>query len=196
MKFSLGVPLMHRGEDTGFLGGEDLAELAQAAERAGFDSVYVTEHPIPGDKWLSFGGHHALDPFVGLAVAAVDQPVRLITNLTVLPYRNPFLLAKTVATLDRVSNGRVTLGVGTGLPEARVLRDGRRLRGAQRAVRRVDRGVRAAWTGRERHLRRSPLLRPRRLGAAAVRDRFSSYTGAPTRWVPHSGRRSTKVLGS
>ncbi|MSY72375.1 MAG: TIGR03619 family F420-dependent LLM class oxidoreductase, partial [Actinobacteria bacterium] len=115
MKFSLGVPLMHHGEETGFLGGEDLAELAQAAERAGFDSFYVTEHPIPGNKWLSFGGHHAPDPFVTLAwVAAVTTKLRILTNLTVLPYRNPFLLAKTVATLDRLSNGRMILGVGTG----------------------------------------------------------------------------------
>jgi len=115
MKFSLGVPLMHRGEDNAFLGGEDLVELAQAAERAGFDSFYVTEHPIPGNKWLSFGGHHAPDPFVTLSwVAACTTKLRILTNLTVLPYRNPFLLAKTVATLDRLSNGRMILGVGTG----------------------------------------------------------------------------------
>lgn len=115
MKFSLGIPLMHRGEDHAFLDGEDVTELAQAAERAGFDSFYVTEHPIPGNKWLSFGGHHAPDPFVTLSwVAASTTTLRILTNLTVLPYRNPFLLAKTVATLDRLSNGRVILGVGTG----------------------------------------------------------------------------------
>lgn len=115
MKFSLGVPLMHRGEDTAFLDGGDLADLAVAAEAAGFDSFYVTEHPIPGNKWLSYGGHHAPDPFVTLAwVAAVTSRLRILTNLTVLPYRNPFLLAKTVATLDRLSGGRMILGVGTG----------------------------------------------------------------------------------
>ena len=115
MKFSLGVPLMHRGEDTGFLEGEDLAELAQAAERAGFDSFYVTEHPIPGNRFLKHGGHHAPDPFVALSwVAASTTTLRILTNLTVLPYRNPFLLAKTVATLDRLSKGRMILGVGTG----------------------------------------------------------------------------------
>ena len=115
MKFSLGVPMMHRGEDHAFLDGEDLGDLAQAAERAGFDSFYVTEHPIPGTKWLSLGGHHAPDPFVTLAwVAAVTTRLRILTNLTVLPYRNPFLLAKTVATLDRLSRGRMILGVGTG----------------------------------------------------------------------------------
>jgi probable F420-dependent oxidoreductase len=115
MKFALGVPLMHRGEDNAFLTGEAIGQLAQAAEKAGYDALYITEHPIPGDKWLRFGGHHAPDPFVGLAfAAAVTTKLRLLTNLTVVPYRNPFLLAKTVATLDRMSNGRVILGVGTG----------------------------------------------------------------------------------
>ena len=115
MKFALGVPLMHRGEDNAFLTGEAMAALAQAAEKAGYDALYITEHPIPGDKWLRFGGHHAPDPFIGLAfAAAVTTKLKLLTNLTVVPYRNPFLLAKTVATLDRMSNGRVILGVGTG----------------------------------------------------------------------------------
>ena len=115
MKFALGVPLMHRGEDNDFLTGEAIARLAQAAEKAGYDALYITEHPIPGDKWLRFGGHHAPDPFIGLAfAAAATTKLRLLTNLTVVPYRNPFLLAKTVATLDRMSNGRVILGVGTG----------------------------------------------------------------------------------
>lgn len=115
MKFALGVPLMHRGEDNAFLGGEAMADLAKAAEKAGYDALYITEHPIPGDKWLRFGGHHAPDPFIGLAfAAAATTKLRLLTNLTVVPYRNPFLLAKTVATLDRMSNGRVILGVGTG----------------------------------------------------------------------------------
>jgi probable F420-dependent oxidoreductase len=75
---------------------------------------------MPGDDWLDTGGHDALDPFVALAFAAAStSTLRLLTNLTVLPYRNPFLLAKSVATLDRLSGGRVTLGVGTGylLPE-------------------------------------------------------------------------------
>jgi probable F420-dependent oxidoreductase len=106
---------MHRGEDNAFLTGESIGQLAQAAEKAGYDALYLTEHPIPGDKWLRFGGHHAPDPFVGLAfAAAVTTKLKLLTNLTVVPYRNPFLLAKTVATLDRLSNGRMILGVGTG----------------------------------------------------------------------------------
>jgi probable F420-dependent oxidoreductase len=115
MKFALGVPMMHRGEDNAFLAGEAIAELAQAAEQAGWDAISITEHPIPGDKWLGAGGHHSLDPFVALAfAAAVTTRLQLLTNLTVVPYRNPFLLAKAVASLDRLSNGRLLLGTGTG----------------------------------------------------------------------------------
>lgn len=115
MQFSLGYPLLRHPADDAFTTPEFLADFARLAEECGFDSINLTEHPIPGDRWLAAGGHHALDPFVGLAVAAtVTSRVRLLTNLTVLPYRNPFLLAKAVASLDRASGGRVTLGVGTG----------------------------------------------------------------------------------
>ena len=115
MRFSVGYPLLHHPADPAFSTPEFIAEFARVAEECGFDAVNLTEHPMPGDRWLAAGGHHALDPFVGLAVAAaVTTRVRLMTNLVVLPYRNPFLLAKSVASLDRVSNGRVILGVGTG----------------------------------------------------------------------------------
>jgi probable F420-dependent oxidoreductase len=95
--------------------GDFTTDFARAAEAAGFAAVYLTEHPMPSDGWLTSGGHDALDPFVGLAfTAAATTRVRVLTNLTVLPYRNPFLLAKSVATLDRLSGGRVTLGIGAG----------------------------------------------------------------------------------
>jgi probable F420-dependent oxidoreductase len=115
MQFSIGFPLPHHPLDVDVVTPEFVAEFAQTAEECGFSGVYLTEHPIPGDKWLAAGGHDALDPFIGLSfVAAYSSDLRLITNLTVLPYRNPFLLAKTVATIDRLSAGRLTLGVGTG----------------------------------------------------------------------------------
>jgi len=46
MKFALGVPLMHRGEDNAFLSGEAVAGLAQAAEKAGYDALYILTNAI------------------------------------------------------------------------------------------------------------------------------------------------------
>lgn len=92
-----------------------VAQIAQAVEAAGWDGLSLTEHPAPGSNWLNAGGHQTLDPFVALAsAAAVTSRIRLLTYLSVVPYRNPLLLAKSAATLDRVSGGRFTLGVGTG----------------------------------------------------------------------------------
>jgi probable F420-dependent oxidoreductase len=97
------------------LNGGHLQEVAFAAERAGFDGFSLSEHPIPGAKWLHSGGHQTLDPLIALGfVAAVTQRLRLVTNLVVAPYRNPFLLAKAAATVDTVSGGRLILGLGTG----------------------------------------------------------------------------------
>ncbi len=115
MRFSFGFPLMAHPQNPDFLTASAIAEFARAAEAAGFHSCSLTEHPLPNDSWLASGGHDALDPFVALAVAAgATTKLRLLTNLTPLPYRNPAILAKTVATLDRLSGGRVILGAGVG----------------------------------------------------------------------------------
>jgi len=114
MQYALGLHQLHP-IDPAFVTPEFSRDFAKAAEAAGFGAVFFTEHPMPGDDWLATGGHDALDPFVALAfAAAATSTLRVLTNLTVLPYRNPFLLAKSVATLDRLSGGRVILGVGTG----------------------------------------------------------------------------------
>ena len=89
--------------------------VARACEEAGFNGFAFTEHPVPGARWLDAGGHQTLDPFVALAyAAAVTERLRLLTYLAVAPYRNPFLMAKSSATLDRLSGGRFILGLGTG----------------------------------------------------------------------------------
>lgn len=92
-----------------------VADLARAAEAAGWWAMAFTEHPAPGARWLGAGGHQTLDPFVALGfVAAATTELRLLTYLTVVPYRNPMLLAKNAATVDKLSGGRFILGVGTG----------------------------------------------------------------------------------
>ena len=115
MRFSVGLPVDHVDAASEFVTGPAIAEMAAAAEAAGFDAAYVTDHPAADQQWLVGGGHHALEPLVGLAFAAASTTtLRLQTHVYVAAYRNPFLAAKGVATLDALSGGRVILGVAAG----------------------------------------------------------------------------------
>src|SRR3954453_5756336 len=114
MRFIFHYPETH-GTDGAMLDAGPLDEVAVAAERAGFDGFSLTEHPVPGARWLEHGGHQSLDPLIALAAIAVaTQRIRLVTHLVVAGYRNPFVLAKAAATVDIVSGGRLTLGLGAG----------------------------------------------------------------------------------
>jgi probable F420-dependent oxidoreductase len=118
MRFSCSLPLGDVGEE-GFLSIEGISQMAQAIERAGLDAAFVTDHPAPNRRWLDGGGHATLDPFVALSVvAAATTRIRLHTHILVLAYRNPFIVAKSVASLDRLSGGRFIMGIGTGYLKA------------------------------------------------------------------------------
>ena len=115
MKISVGLPTHHVDAPNEWCSAEAITEMAAAAERAGADAVFVTDHPAPDVKFMAKGGHHALDPFVALTVAATaTTSLRLHFNLAILAYRNPFISAKAIATLDLISKGRVILGTGAG----------------------------------------------------------------------------------
>jgi probable F420-dependent oxidoreductase len=114
MRFILQYPEA-TGSELDLLDAGAIPEIAAAAEAAGWDGIALTEHPAPSASWLETGGHQSLDPFVALAAAAgVTTTLALVTNLSVIPYRNPLLLAKSAATLNRMSEGRFYMGAGAG----------------------------------------------------------------------------------
>jgi probable F420-dependent oxidoreductase len=97
---------------------ETLIALGEAAERLGYQTAWLPDHLLPpapyGDP---YGGVY--EPLVTLSyLAASTSTIRLGTSVLVLPMRNPFVVAKQVATLHRLSGGRVTLGVGAGWERA------------------------------------------------------------------------------
>ncbi|GAB2982154.1 TIGR03619 family F420-dependent LLM class oxidoreductase [Amycolatopsis acidiphila] len=115
MRFTVEHPVGRPGCVPALYSPAGPAAFARAAEEAGFDAVAFTEHPAPSAKWYRAGGHATLDPLAALAFcAAATERIRLLTYLLVLPYYNPLALAKTVATVDLLSAGRLVLGAGGG----------------------------------------------------------------------------------
>ena len=104
----------------------DVAELAQRAEAAGFESMWMPEHPImPAHTTSQYRGtpdgsvppymYNMVDPYMALSRAsAVTSTIKLGTSISLIPERNPLMLAKVIATLDHYSGGRFILGVGAG----------------------------------------------------------------------------------
>jgi probable F420-dependent oxidoreductase len=102
---------------------EVAASVAQAAEKAGFESLWTAEHvvlpdpqtpdsPVPPQIPL-------LDPAVALShVASHTQKIRLATGIIILPQRNPVVLAKELASVDVLSGGRLIFGIGAGYLQA------------------------------------------------------------------------------
>ena len=100
-----------------------LVGLAVRTEELGFDSVWVHDHVFNvGHVFDRIGGRPYYEPLTLLSfVAARTTRVRLGTSVLVLPYHNPIRLAKTAATLDVLSGGRLILGVGVGSIEQEAL---------------------------------------------------------------------------
>ncbi len=89
--------------------------FATTAEQVGFDAIAFTDHPAPSGRWVESGGEGVADLFTSLGFcAAVTSTIRLLTYVLLPTYRNPFVTAHQVATLDHLSEGRLTIGMGTG----------------------------------------------------------------------------------
>jgi probable F420-dependent oxidoreductase len=107
---------------------ESILQLATKADTLRYDSLFVTDHVVlpasmarsvyPYSSTGQLPGGAAQDYLEPLAVLAwlahVTQRIRIGTSVLVVPYRNPIVTAKTLATVDRLSNGRVILGAGVG----------------------------------------------------------------------------------
>ena len=99
-------------------------EIARAAEERGFESLFFPEHthipasrktPYPAGGDLPREYYRTHDPFVALALAAgVTKKLKLATGICLVVERDPIVLAKEVASLDYLSNGRAILGIGAG----------------------------------------------------------------------------------
>ena len=102
----------------------DAAFIAKKAEELGFESIWYHEHPIlpvHSDSPFPLGGvvpetyRHLTDPFIALARAsAVTSKIKLGTGITLVPERNPLIMAKEIAALDQYSGGRFLFGIGAG----------------------------------------------------------------------------------
>jgi probable F420-dependent oxidoreductase len=134
--------------------------VARALEERGFSSMWVGEHshiptarttPYPAGGELPKGYWHMLDPFVSLGVAAaVTTKLRLGTGVCLVLERDLIALAKEVATLDLLSNGRFDFGVGVGWnAEELANHTAIPFRQRYRALREAIAALRACWTQEE-----------------------------------------------
>src|SRR5215469_2167042 len=97
----------------------DISEIAREVENLGYESFFIPEHPVipvgfktplPGGGAGTLPEHYGrwMDPFIALsAAAAVTKRIKLGTGICLLPEREPIITAKTIATLDVISGGRV-----------------------------------------------------------------------------------------
>lgn len=127
-------------------------EIARLAESTGFDALFVGEHthlPLAEHRYSNIGDEYKqlYDPFIFLtAAAAVTDRLVLGTAVTLLTEHHPITLANEIATLDRISNGRVVLGVGTGWNNAEMGNFGLAFEDRWAIARERVLAMRAIWT--------------------------------------------------
>lgn len=110
-----------------FASAEGAAAIATNADRCGIESIWSVEHVVIPDGYQSAYPYSDSgkipgaddtdipDPLIWLAYAAgITKDIRLATGILIVPQRNPVVLAKECATLDKLSNGRFDLGIGVG----------------------------------------------------------------------------------
>ena len=131
-------------------------ELARAVEERGFESLFVTEHThIPTSRRSPFAGggplpkeySHTLDPFIGLtAAAAATKNLKLGTGICLVIEHDPITLAKTIASLDLLSNGRFLFGIGAGWNAEEMENHGTPFQRRWKVLREKVEAMKAIWT--------------------------------------------------
>jgi probable F420-dependent oxidoreductase len=119
LRFGVGLPTCREGVayPVGYVRPSDFVRIARRAEELGFDSLWANDHlttPHILQRTLDQPPRFYEPLITFAAVAAATRTIRLVLSVLVLPEREPVLLAKQIATLDDLSGGRVTLGVGIG----------------------------------------------------------------------------------
>ena len=119
LRFDVEIPTCREGVfvPCGFARPDDVVECVRLAERLGYEAVWATDFltPVPESGVGAAERPAWYEPMVTLAYAAAETSrIRLGTGVIILPYRDPVILAKQAATLDRLSKGRFALGLGLG----------------------------------------------------------------------------------
>jgi probable F420-dependent oxidoreductase len=140
----LGVILPNYGQGSS---PEGIRRVTELAAELGFDSVWTTEHIVVGPEARgSFA--RVYDPLVTLGwIAGWTDRIGLGTSIVIVPLHNPFHLAKEVATIQELSGGRVTLGVGVGWHRDEFQFMGAQFEGRDRRADEAIRVIRAVWRG-------------------------------------------------
>ena len=134
-------------------------ELAKELESRDFDSFWVGEHthipasrktPFPGGVELPRPYYHFRDPFVSLAAAAaVTKTLKIGTGISLVVQHDPIILAKTVATLDHLSNGRFEFGIGGGWNKEEMENHGYPFKHRWKLLHERIQAMKAIWTEKE-----------------------------------------------
>jgi probable F420-dependent oxidoreductase len=132
------------------------ADLAVAMEMRGFDTLWAPEHshiplsrktPFPLGPELPKRYYDVMDPFVTLSVAAaVTKTLKIGTGVCLVGQRDPIQLAKSVASIDRVSNGRFLFGIGNGWNQDEMENHGTVYATRHKLVRERIEAMKAIWT--------------------------------------------------
>jgi probable F420-dependent oxidoreductase len=135
-----------------------IADFARAAAERGFDAIVLPEHthiPVLTEAPVAGGGDlperyaRTLDPYIALSIVAAHTDLRIGTCISLVAQHDPIALAKTIATLDFVSGGRFSLGVGYGWNVAELSNHGREVGQRRAIVREHVELMRALWRDAE-----------------------------------------------